>query len=132
MAVRTLIDWHRSGEDIDRRMPELSPFLGHTDPASTCRTYSSFGLPGAARYGGPIKRCGSASSGVPHAFHGACSRVARVRRARVVRRADAVWLCPSGSGANPCVGLSGDEAGPLAPRQVAARNGACALLPGGK
>lgn len=35
MAVRTLIDWHRGGEDIDRRMPELSTFLGHADPAST-------------------------------------------------------------------------------------------------
>ena len=35
MAVHTLIDWHRSGEDIDRRMPELSTFLGHADPAST-------------------------------------------------------------------------------------------------
>jgi integrase len=35
LAVRTLIDWHRSGEDIDRRMPELSTFLGHADPAST-------------------------------------------------------------------------------------------------
>jgi len=29
MAVRTLIDWHRRGEHIDRRMPELSTFLGH-------------------------------------------------------------------------------------------------------
>jgi integrase/recombinase XerD len=35
MAVRTLIDWHRGGEDIDQRMPELSTFLGHADPAST-------------------------------------------------------------------------------------------------
>jgi integrase len=35
LAVRTLIDWHRSGELIDRRMPELSTFLGHADPAST-------------------------------------------------------------------------------------------------
>jgi integrase len=35
MAVRTLIDWHLGGEDIDRRMPELSTLLGHADPAST-------------------------------------------------------------------------------------------------
>jgi integrase/recombinase XerD len=35
MAVRTLIDWHRGGQDIDRRMPELSTLLGHADPAST-------------------------------------------------------------------------------------------------
>jgi integrase/recombinase XerD len=35
MAVRTLLDWHHAGEDIDRRMPELSTFLGHLDPEST-------------------------------------------------------------------------------------------------
>jgi integrase len=35
MAVRTLIDWHWGGQDIDRRMPELSTLLGHADPAST-------------------------------------------------------------------------------------------------
>jgi integrase/recombinase XerD len=34
-AVRTLLDWHRAGEDIDRRMPLLSTWLGHVDPAST-------------------------------------------------------------------------------------------------
>jgi hypothetical protein len=33
--VRTLLDWHRSGEDVDRRMPLLSTWLGHVDPAST-------------------------------------------------------------------------------------------------
>jgi len=33
--VRTLLDWYEAGEDIDRRMPLLSTFLGHTDPAST-------------------------------------------------------------------------------------------------
>jgi len=35
LAVHTLIDWHRAGEDIDRRMPLLSAFLGHVDPASS-------------------------------------------------------------------------------------------------
>ena len=35
LAVRTLLDWHGAGEDIDRRMPLLSTFLGHVDPAST-------------------------------------------------------------------------------------------------
>ncbi|MCA1700648.1 MAG: tyrosine-type recombinase/integrase [Actinobacteria bacterium] len=35
MAVRTLLDWHHAGEDVDRRMPELSTILGHADPAST-------------------------------------------------------------------------------------------------
>ena len=35
LAVRTLLDWHQAGEDIDRRMPLLSAFLGHVDPASS-------------------------------------------------------------------------------------------------
>jgi integrase/recombinase XerD len=35
LAVHTLLDWYRAGEDIDRRMPLLSTFMGHTDPAST-------------------------------------------------------------------------------------------------
>jgi integrase len=34
-AMRTLLDWCRAGEDVDRRMPLLSTFLGHADPAST-------------------------------------------------------------------------------------------------
>ena len=33
--MRTLLDWYRTGEDIDRRMPLLSTYLGHVDPAST-------------------------------------------------------------------------------------------------
>ncbi len=35
LAVRTLLDWHTAGENVDRRMPLLSAFLGHVDPAST-------------------------------------------------------------------------------------------------
>jgi integrase/recombinase XerD len=35
LAVRTLLDWFEAGENIDRRMPLLSAFLGHVDPAST-------------------------------------------------------------------------------------------------
>jgi len=35
LAVRSLIEWYRAGEDIDRRMPLLSTYLGHVDPAST-------------------------------------------------------------------------------------------------
>ena len=35
MAVRTLLDWHHAGEDVDRRMPELCTFLGHVQPEST-------------------------------------------------------------------------------------------------
>lgn len=34
-AVHTLLDWYRTGENIDRRMPLLSTYLGHVDPAST-------------------------------------------------------------------------------------------------
>jgi integrase/recombinase XerD len=34
-AVHTLLDWYQAGEDIDRRMPLLSTYLGHVDPAST-------------------------------------------------------------------------------------------------
>ena len=33
--MHTLVDWYRTGEDIDRRMPLLSTYLGHADPAST-------------------------------------------------------------------------------------------------
>ncbi|HEX9371413.1 MAG TPA: tyrosine-type recombinase/integrase [Roseiflexaceae bacterium] len=35
LAVRTLLEWLQAGEDIDRRMPLLSTYLGHVDPAST-------------------------------------------------------------------------------------------------
>lgn len=35
LAVRTLLDWYEAGENVDRRMPELSTFLGHSDPASS-------------------------------------------------------------------------------------------------
>jgi integrase/recombinase XerD len=35
LAVRTLLDWLDAAEDIDRRMPLLSAFLGHVDPASS-------------------------------------------------------------------------------------------------
>ena len=35
LAVHTLVDWFEAGEDIDRRMPLLSAFLGHVDPASS-------------------------------------------------------------------------------------------------
>lgn len=35
VAVRTLIDWHRAGQDIETRIPTLVSFLGHVNPAST-------------------------------------------------------------------------------------------------
>lgn len=33
--MHTLLDWYRTGENIDRRMPLLSTYLGHVDQAST-------------------------------------------------------------------------------------------------
>jgi integrase/recombinase XerD len=35
LTVNTLLDWQAAGENIDRRMPLLSTFLGHVSPAST-------------------------------------------------------------------------------------------------
>ena len=35
MAVHTLLEWYRSGTDVATRMPALSTWLGHGDPAST-------------------------------------------------------------------------------------------------
>jgi len=34
-AVRTLINWHRAGHDIETRIPALVSYLGHVSPAST-------------------------------------------------------------------------------------------------
>ena len=34
-AVRTLIDFYRAGEDVDRKLPWLSTYLGHVNPASS-------------------------------------------------------------------------------------------------
>jgi integrase/recombinase XerD len=34
-AVRTLLEWHRSGEDVETCLPTLSTYLGHRDPRST-------------------------------------------------------------------------------------------------
>lgn len=35
VAVRTLIEWHRAGVDVDAAMPLLSTYLGHVNPAGT-------------------------------------------------------------------------------------------------
>jgi len=35
LAVHMLLDWHQAGNDVDQRMPLLSAFLGHVDPASS-------------------------------------------------------------------------------------------------
>ena len=34
-AVTTMIDWYRDGHDVQVRLPLLSTWLGHVDPAST-------------------------------------------------------------------------------------------------
>lgn len=34
-AVRTLINWHRAGQNIEARIPALATYLGHVSPAST-------------------------------------------------------------------------------------------------
>ncbi|MGA2925857.1 MAG: tyrosine-type recombinase/integrase [Solirubrobacteraceae bacterium] len=34
-AVRTLLDWHHAGLEVDRKLPLLSTYLGHRDPADT-------------------------------------------------------------------------------------------------
>ena len=34
-AVTTLLDWHADGADVDARLPLLSAYLGHADPAAT-------------------------------------------------------------------------------------------------
>jgi len=35
MAVRTLPSWYRAAEDVDAKLPLLSTYLGHRDPASS-------------------------------------------------------------------------------------------------
>ena len=35
LAVRTLINWHRAGHDVQARIPALVSYLGHANPAST-------------------------------------------------------------------------------------------------
>jgi integrase len=34
-AVSTLLSWHRSGADVQSRLPALSAYLGHNDPHAT-------------------------------------------------------------------------------------------------
>lgn len=34
-AVRTLLGWYRSGEDVRAKIPSLSTYLGHREPSST-------------------------------------------------------------------------------------------------
>ena len=34
-AIKTLLRWYRSGEDVNRRMPVLSTYLGHANVSGT-------------------------------------------------------------------------------------------------
>lgn len=34
-AVRTVLGWHRAGEDVEAKLPMLSTYLGHIGPSST-------------------------------------------------------------------------------------------------
>jgi integrase/recombinase XerD len=34
-AVRTVLNWYRNGADVDRELPRLSTYLGHTEPLYT-------------------------------------------------------------------------------------------------
>ena len=34
-AVRTLLEWHRDGLDVQARLPLLSTYMGHVNPSST-------------------------------------------------------------------------------------------------
>jgi len=41
-AVQTLLRWYRAGEDIDRRLPVLSTYLGHVHVSDTYWYLSSW------------------------------------------------------------------------------------------
>lgn len=34
-AMRTLVEWYRDGQDVERKLPVLSAYLGHTEPRDT-------------------------------------------------------------------------------------------------
>ena len=34
-AIRTLLDWYRTGDNVQAKIPSLSTYLGHREPAST-------------------------------------------------------------------------------------------------
>jgi integrase len=34
-AVNTLLSWHHAGADVGQRLPVLSAYLGHVNPAQT-------------------------------------------------------------------------------------------------
>jgi integrase len=41
MAVASLLDWYRRGEDVQAMLPRLSTYLGHVDPRHTYWYYSA-------------------------------------------------------------------------------------------
>jgi integrase len=40
-CVRTVIEWYRDGEDVQARLPRLSTYVGHSEPANTYRYLSA-------------------------------------------------------------------------------------------
>jgi integrase len=40
-AVRTMLEWYRSGQDVGAKLPALSTYLGHREPASTYWYFSA-------------------------------------------------------------------------------------------
>jgi integrase len=34
-AIRTVLEWHRAGADVEARLPLLSTYMGHVGPSST-------------------------------------------------------------------------------------------------
>jgi integrase len=60
-AVTTLLDWHADGVDVDSRLPLLSAYLGHGDPAFLrllVKTIESGATAQAARCAPPERLCG--------------------------------------------------------------------------
>ena len=53
-AVRTLVNWYRTGKDPAREMIKLTTYLGHANPAHTYWYHR--GRSGAARTGFPTRK----------------------------------------------------------------------------
>ena len=58
--VNTLVRWYRSGVDVERRLPVLSPHRGHVS-IDTTNVYAEVDLEAKARM---LAACGSFTSGV--------------------------------------------------------------------
>ena len=85
-AVNTLLGWYRAGEDVAAKLPLLSTYLGHVDPAATYWYLSAapelLGL-AAER----LERRGDGPGAVDLAYLFATGERARRRRAASARRA---------------------------------------------